>query len=346
VKLIVAASLLLSLFGPLRSSVQPNDMGANYNFWTFSFYSKAARSQARPQDASGYPDAWKASYLTSIICGKLADTVQVKQIIDLGNVFALYNLFWLGCLFLIIIAMVDEPILPMLGIAAGMFYNMNPTSEGYLLPWDTPSMFFFTLVFLFYQRKMFVATLATIFFGSFIRETIFVCALLPAMAAPWRHRFLISSAVVPAALGINHFLTPVHTMPHVWHNLLIMRGAMENNAKILFSWAAPCSPVPERVNLFHLFFVNAGGLAIAAWAAAKLKDWPTIWVFISFAIAEFTVTAAHETRTWLDLLPIAWILLSQLLNRAETTSSIPSVQNDSSSNPAEPGPGAPCRPRR
>jgi hypothetical protein len=239
--------------------------------------------------------------------------------LDFGNLFALYNLFWLGGLFLLVMAMVGEPILPMLGIAAGMFYNLNPTSEGYLFPWDTPSMFFFTLVFLFYQRKMFVATLATIFFGSFIREPIFVCALLPAMAAPWRHRFLISSAVVLAALGINHLITPAHAMPHVWHNLLSFREAIKCNAKILFSWAAPCSPVPERVNLFHLFFANGGGLAIGAWAAAKLKDWPTTWVLISFAAFEFTIIAAYETRTWLDVLPIAWILFSQLLSRRQVT---------------------------
>ena len=317
-QLIVAASLLLSLFGPLRLSVLPNDTGANYNIFTFCIYAKAM-PEALPESASLYPPEWRPCYVPSILCAKLVDAAKPKTLMDFGNIFALYNLFWLGCLFLVIIVMVEEPILPMLGIAAGMFYNMNPTSEGYLFPWDTPSMLFFTLAFLFYQRKMFVATLATIFFGSFIREPIFVCALLPALAAPWRRRFLISSAVVLAALGVNHLITPSHAMPHVWHNLLNIREAMKSNAKILFSWAAPGSPVPERVNLFHLFFANAGGLAVAAWAAAKLKDWPTIWVLISFAAFEFTIIAGYETRTWLDLLPIAWILFSQLLNRNQAT---------------------------
>jgi hypothetical protein len=72
----------------------------------------------------------------------------------------------------------DNPLFVIPLVFAGMVYTLTPTDNVVITPWDLPSMFFWTLSYLLWQRKQYIPMLAVIVLDTAFKETVAVTAFL------------------------------------------------------------------------------------------------------------------------------------------------------------------------
>ena len=223
---------------------------------------------------------------------------------NLGGVcYGAYNGIWVMLLFVILILVLRNAYLPMLGVVGGVAGNSLLNWPPYYMPWDMPAMFFFTAAYLCYRKNWWMPLLATVFVGSFFKETILLGALF-FINAPWKWRWRIGvmAGVIVSAVLLDKWLMPAHSAPAWYYSIEL--------------WLSKFS-MKSVLNLWPVLIANTGGVVFLAVYLFWLRDWPLRLVVAIFIVGQCLNDIGYgvynELRVWCELLPLAWILLNDLI---------------------------------
>ena len=316
VSVFIAVALSVGLFHELRLTGFPRLEDGNNLAWSM-FTAKVMgedeltpvnwRARALSRDISGF---WLILWGTPHQAIKLEANVwmpdsQSKS----GDCTASYHatFFFLTCL--VLIAFVEKPLLAMGMTALSILFSAPAFLAPYLMPWDLPTMFMWTLIALLYLRKpgtlnqwLFLAVLIVL--GGLLKETVLVTALFM-LGAPWKRwqRLTSIAIIILASQALN------------W----LFCGAAPD---WMFSIKGQQAGLPnwQPWRLWPSTLANVGTIGLMPfilWKHYKLtKDWPlvlTIGSFVTLQALGFLNTGYYdENRDWLEIAPVAWILIGQL----------------------------------
>jgi hypothetical protein len=269
-------------------------------------------------------DVWKPRIGGNWIAGRLCDAF--AQDGDLAfpvyqNVFGFYNAAWLVLIFTALICLADNPLFVIPLIFAGMTYTLTPPDAVTITPWDLPSMFFWTLAFLLWQRRDYPWMLATIVLGTVFKETVAVTAFLFFFTTMnWRRRWEFFGVAFIGCLLLKLWITDsVLGQPRIftadWHG--------QPGFEVLKDFLAP--------HLNHFIWINAGTFVLALCLPTKtLEDKSTKFLLVAFfagmTAACLLANTYFEFRQFLDVLPISALYLDRTIQRWKTTQVEPASQ--------------------
>ena len=258
-------------------------------------------------------DVWKGRLSGLLLSGRLFDSLvrdNKSGVEQYERLFGLYQSLWLFLLFLAVIFALRHSLFINLGIFAGLLYGFTPASGLYFYPWDLPATLFFTLAVLFFgHRQMFLMT-AAICAGCFFKETVLVCALLVLFASPWKwgKRVLAFAGIVAVYLVGKKFLLSQLHFPAAgfsMNNTMRLPGLFQP-ALLIENFRALLSPT-----LNHAIFVNAGTLVAVLVLCWRRRFLPYMAVIVVYLGGQFMYGGLNEFRTFMQILPLSLILLSE-----------------------------------
>jgi hypothetical protein len=226
------------------------------------------------------------------------------------NVFGLYHAGALLLTFVVLICLADNPLFVIPLVFAGMCYSLTPPDDVTIFPWDLPSMLFWTLSFLLWQRKHYFWMLATLVLGTVFKETVAVTAFLFFFTTiSWRQRWTYFGAAFVACLLLR-----------LWITHAVMGQARVFTAE---TQAHPGFNALESLftpHLNHFIWVNAGTFILALLLPMKaLVDKGTKSVlalfFAGMTLACYLANTDYEFRQFLDVLPVSVIYLSRTVEQ-------------------------------
>ena len=240
------------------------------------------------------------------------------------NIFGLYHAGWLFLLFLALIYYRRDSLLLMLGVFAGLMYNLSDLSKLYY-PWDMPTMFFFTVAFLLYDRKSKWLLMLVVCIGGLFKETTLLCAILILLGENWtlKRRITCFVGVVVATLLLNKMMMAHYGLKST--SLALMNSSdgrisyqlLYDNVRYLFS-----------LDLRHVLFSNAGTLLVIMlipWRNHRNVIFKLI--IIAFIIGQALYGIFTEVRIWYEMLPLGWMLISDALLAEDSKSQKPSFEH-------------------
>jgi hypothetical protein len=272
---------------------QPND---------FSHFMFASQSQCFPVIASQIPAEWRSRYLACALSGAWLDFWHPKTDRAWLWVFGAYHALFVFGVFLLLIFSLPNPLLPMLGVTAGLMCNSFPNLFPYVMPWDMPVMLCWTAAYLAYRCRNWRVLIAAVFIGALFKETALVASLL-LLGAPWRWQIKL------AAIG------GLFAFTHVLNELIMPTPATPG-------WILDFSPLlhahwSSAWRCCYAVLADGGALVLLLFCLIKKPDWPlaiTVLAFFSgMFLAFITANAYLEFRDWDELLPLAWITVNDLL---------------------------------
>jgi len=290
----VAVALLVGCFYWLRGGAYFWPDGNNLNAYTFT-----ANYYHQPM-----MDCWRSRVLAlkmSSAWTELRDKHQYKTEQDyrdcLADTFASYHVFFLALIFGMLLALKD-PLVPLLGTVAGLFYSPAPYFQPYAFPWDFPVMLCFTAAFLAYRARNWWLVIAAVFVGGMIKESVLVAGLF-LIGAPWNwyRRFGVVAILGLLVFFLNGLLMPAGAHPSFMMNVV--------------DWKLNLKVLTTDLRLAHPVFACAGGLALLLLFLCKVKDWPLRAVIAAFLAGEFFCGALQEFRIYGEILPLCWIVVSE-----------------------------------
>lgn len=236
------------------------------------------------------------------------------QIDRLSNVFGLYHSCWLLLLFVVIIFALRNSLFVNLGIFAGLMYDFSPVSGPSFFPWDLPAMFFFTVAALLFERRYMWTMVVVILSGSFFRETILVCALLPLFAGKWKwpKRLLTFAGIMMVYFLVKKILLDgLHLSVPIMGDSTSLTGQMSpfsvigsfiDNLKVL------CLPTFNSV-----IFANAGttvAVLILCWQKRFIPYMAIIAAYLAgLVFLPVKPPGITEVRVFMQILPLSFMLL-------------------------------------
>jgi hypothetical protein len=261
-------------------------------------------------------DVWKPRIGGNWIAGRLCDAFAQDGGLSLPvyqNVFGFYNATWLVLIFAALICFAENALFVIPLIFAGMSYVLTPPDDVIITPWDLPSMFFWTLTFLLWQRKSYRWMLTAIVLGTAFKETVAVTAFLFFFTTmSWRRRWTFFGAAFIACLLLKLWIA---------HSVL-------GQAKIFTAdWHGhPGFEMFKDLltpHINHFIWVNAGTFILALCLPMRtLNDKGTKFLLLVF-LAGLTVACVladtyFEFRQFLDVLPISVLYLDSTIQRWKT----------------------------
>ena len=266
---------------------------------------------------------WKARIGGNWIAGRLADAfAQEGALTDAAyqNVFGAYNAVWLLLIFAMLICLADNPVFTIPLVFAGLCYSLTPPGEVTIFPWDLPSMFFWTLSFLLWQRKHYRWMLAAIVLGTVFKETVAVTALLFFFTTiRWRRRWAFFGVTFVACLLLRLWITQA-VMGQTQLFTADSGGHLSSNVlKELFT-----------PHLNHFLWANAGTFIVALFLPMKTRvDKGTKLVLVVFLAGLMAACALAGTglefRQLLDVLPMSVLYLNRTIQNWRTSEVGPSL---------------------
>ena len=242
--------------------------------------------------------------------------------------FGLYNSFWLGLLFgLLIHYRRNDAVFLMFGIFTGLMYNMNQPAGSWWLPWDMPIMCLFTWSILVFQKNEYFPLVLLVFTASLFKETGLVCALL-VLLGPWSWTkrwlgfaglvlaFVLCRKFLIAASGATTILVPLN---EATDGASLFHNAMEElklNLSDLFSFHLN-SPLFANCGMWFVMFILPGRPAVKIMAAV-------------FMAGQFIAGTVFEFRDFFELLPLGLMQLSDYLSNRNPSS--PSIRHGNPAN--------------
>jgi hypothetical protein len=309
VALFIALSLCVTWFLWTR-----NDANGNSNGTLTPFVFSADSHIHNRYDQ--LPNVWRTRIASNWLAGRLCDAfAQGDTLTDpvYQNLFGFYNAAWLFLTFLMILWLVDNPLFVIALVFAGMGYAMTPPTQVTIFPWDMPSMFFWTLSFVLWQRGKYLWMLVTLIVGTAFKETVAATALLFFVSnLSWRKRgeffgaaficcLLLKLIITTAVLGHPVIFTADsagHVSAEVFKDLLtphVNHFLWTNGGTFIAALFLPIHSVPDKgAKLVILAFL--GGTLLACLLA----------------------NTAFEFRQFLDVLPISVLYLDRTVQRWRT----------------------------
>ena len=328
VELLVALSLAITFYFLVRPACLPYRDGNQINAQTFSYLWK----DAPPVSKALVQLNWRKRLAGPILTGWLVDRAFKSPNFAMDayqNIFGFYHATWLLFLFLLLIRYRQDALVIMLGVFGGLMYNLtDPSQPALYYPWDMPTMFFFTLACLLYDRRRMGWLMAAIWLGGLFKETTLCCALLILLGEHWplKQRIIGFMATVLATFATNKLLmlaygvsAPLLAMNDAPHLADIFRNTrLFDNVELLFS-----------LDLRHVLFANAGSLLIIMlipWRNRRDLVFKTM--ILAVLVGQFFCGIVNEFRIWYELLPLGWMIIAdRLLARDPTTAAIPPRDN-------------------
>ncbi len=262
-------------------------------------------------------DVWKPRIGGNWIAGRLADAFAHDGCLTdaaYQNVFGLYNAVWLSLIFAAFICLADNPVFVIPLVFAGMCYSLTPPDDVTIFPWDLPSIFFWTLSFLLWQRKNYLWMLAAIVLGTVFKETVAVTALLFFFTTiSWRKRWAFFGAAFVACLLLKLWIT---------HAVMGQAQVFTADSHEHLSFNVLKGLFTPHLN--HFIWVNAGTFMVALFLPMKtLIDKGTKFVLVAFfaGLTAACVLAGtdFEFRQFLDVLPISVLYLNRTIQNWRTS---------------------------
>ncbi len=258
---------------------------------------------------------WKKRLAGPMLSGWLLD-MKFKGAPDFNwngfqTVFGFYHAAWLFLLFLVLMVYRKDALLIMFAVFGGLMYNLTDSAQPpFYYPWDLPTMFFFTLACLLYDRRRLWLLMLAVWLGGLFKETTLCCALLILLGEHWtlKKRVAGFAATVIATFAANKFLmtiyavkAPILAMNDAPHVIDIIRNTrLFSNFNILFD-----------LNARQVLFANAGSLLIIMLIPWRnRRDVVFKLLIVSFVIGEFFCGIINEFRIWYELLPLGWMLIA------------------------------------
>jgi len=269
-------------------------------------------------------EVWKPRIGGNWIAGRLCDAF-VKDG-DLSwpayeNIFAFYHAAWLLLIFGALIFLADNPLFVIPLVYAGMTYMLTPPDNVIITPWDLPSMFFWTVSYLFWQRKYYLPMLAVIVFGTAFKETVAVSAFLFFFTTlSWRRRWTLFGAAFVACLLLKMWIT----YAVLGHIRIFTADTPGHTGFNVFT-----DLINPHVN--HFIWVNGGTFVVALCLPMKtLIDRGTKFILIVFLIgmtvACFLAATIYEFRQFLDVLPLSVLYLERTIRGWQKNDAVSQTQ--------------------
>lgn len=245
-------------------------------------------------------------------------------------VFAAYHASWLLLLFGLLIRYRADALLIILGTFAGLMLNVATPSYQMFLPWDLPSLLFFTWAILTYDNsKSILPIMVVVWLGALFKETTLCCALLILLGEHWprKKRFVGFAVTVLAFAVTKKLLLLAYNIPVQFFSAdnFFSGLRLPYNFQVTFS-----DPV-----LNHIIFVNAGTLLIMMILPSRTYREILFKILAGvFATGILLFGIIIEVRVWYEILPLGWILVSEAIQRRYRTvpdaKTAPVLQNEPS----------------
>jgi hypothetical protein len=262
----------------------------------------ALQSHSFPPADNQLPAEWRSRYFGCLLSGAWLDFWHPNNEEQYLVVFGAYHAVFVFGVFLLLIFALPNPLLPMLGVTAGLMCNNFPYMIPYLMPWDMPVMLCWTAAYLAYRRRDWWVLIAAVFVGALLKESALVASLL-LLGAPWRWQ--IKLAIIGGLFALTNVL-----------NELIMPTPATPG------WILDFSPLlhahwSSAWRCCYAVLADGGALAVLLLCLIKKPDWPLAITVLAFfagmSLAFITANAYLEFRDWAELLPLAWITVNDLL---------------------------------
>jgi len=259
------------------------------------------------------PSVWRARIGGNWMAGRLCDAfAQGDTLTDpvYQNIFGFYNAAWLFLTFALIIGLADNALLVIALVFAGMCYSLTPPDAVAIFPWDMPSMFFWTLCFLLWQRGKYLWMLVAIVAGTAFKETVAVTAFLFFFTSiSWRKRWMFFGAAAVGCLLLKLDITTAV----LGHPVIFTADSSGHSSGKVFQDA-----VTPHLN--HFVWVNAGTFILALFlpihSALDKGTKLVLAVFlVGLILACILAGTAFEFRQFLDVLPISVFYLDRTMQR-------------------------------
>lgn len=292
ISLVLAVSAFFA-FRPGALPLQGDTVNGNGNW--YANYMFLSKWKDVPIDS--LPKQWRSRQAACYLSAWYLDLTQPKTQAQEINSFASYNAIWFAATLGVLLWM-RAGIIPIFGTFAAVICNAMPNYAQYILPWDMPEMFLFTLAFALYRRKNWIWLGIVIFIGAFVKETVLVCGFF-FFAAPWPRiaKFSVLGGLILSTQIINSLALPSGHLS--WLTYL--------NA---FSFL-------RVFDLWPIIFADAGGLILLIYCLVKKREWPVIYACGAFILGQCANNMEHgvydEFREWSALAPMIFVLLEELL---------------------------------
>ena len=326
-ELFVSVSLTVNFFYLVRSQGAPKPDGNMFAAQTFWYLSKGLGPIL-----DVVPVAWRTRLAGPVVSAWLlesqispAEFAALKEksgtfgnlcrSTEFQNIFGFYHSAWLFLTFLALILFRRDALLIVLGVFAGLMFNLTGPAGAYYYPWDMPALFFFTLACLLFDRGRIGLLLPVLVVGGLFKETVLCCALLVLLGGhwDWKRRWIAFLAVIAAVWGANRLLMA--------HYDAFGHMNPTNTAAGTPGWL-PGSLFFENINLlfgthvYEVVFANAGALLLLVLLPWRnRRDLLFKVVALVFAVGQFFYGVISEVRIWYELLPLGWILISETVTR-------------------------------
>lgn len=304
IKVWVVFVMTIGSFFVLRPGMMTDPVTGN-GYGPFMFYSKY-----HGDAIDKIPAQWRSRQVACFLTKWLLELLKPKTFADFAFAFGLYNSVWFSAS-LIVLLIDKNNLLVFLGVFMALVCNTMPNFVPYVLPWDMPELFFFTLCFVLYRSKHWLAMMIAILIGSLFKETVLVCSLF-FLAAPYSApmRWLSIAMLCVVSQMVNKGLAPAGE-PISW-TLTLRLPPFSNVFKL---W-----PIP---------FANAGSLSVLFYLLAKNKELPLLLACLAFVCAQcfndMVWGVYAEFREWTCLAPITFCLLENFRTAADGKNPYPST---------------------
>jgi hypothetical protein len=303
--LFIALCLSIGAFFMFRGSALPQPGGNSYPALVF-----VSQSKTHPVPIDNLPPQWKSRLAICFVTGKWLDWVSPQTQDGFLTTFAAFPAAFVFCTFVLMVFTIDGPIVPMLGIMAGLICNAMPDLHPYILPWDMPAMFFFTAAFVAYRKKWWPILAIAVLPGAIIKETVLLGALF-FLAAPWKWWMRIGA--IAALAAASQLIVKSITPPGAPLSWTVHLGKFWGN---LYP--------TTLLKLWPDIFANAGGLILLFWCLIRKRDRVLSVVVLMFVLGlKYTEIGSGlyvpgrppytEFRDWSELLPMCWIMINEVL---------------------------------
>jgi len=269
-------------------------------------------------------DVWKPRIGGNWIAGRLCDAFATDGNLTIPvyeNLFAFYNAAWLLLIFTALIYLADNPLFVIPLVYAGMTYILTPPDNVIITPWDLPSMFFWTVSYLLWQRKYYLPMLAVIVLGTAFKETVAATAFLFFFTTlSWRTRGTLFGATFVACLLLRLWITY-----SVLGYIRIFTADSQGDP----GFSVFMDLIKPHVN--HLIWVNAGTFVLALCLPMRtLNDRGTKFLLFAFLVgltwACVLANTVYEFRQFLDVLPVSVLYLEQTVQRWQNNNAASQTQ--------------------
>lgn len=310
----IALSLCMTWFWFTRASANGN---RNNSLTLFVFVADSHIQNHYDQ----LMDVWKPRIGGNWIAGRLADAFAHDGSLSEGayqNVFGAYNAGWLLLIFGVLICLADNPLFVIPLVFAGMCYSLTPPDDVTIYPWDMPSVFFFTLSFLLWQRRNFGWMLTTIIVGTAFKETCAVTALLYFFAPlDWKKKIGYFGSAFAVCLLLKLWITQAM----MGHMQICTATFTKSGNDSGFSLLTLKQNLQDFFGLYGAIFigVNAGTFIVALLLPARtLAEKGIKTVLVVFFIGQSFAGAYRELREFMDVLPMSVLYLNRIVQNWRT----------------------------